>query len=124
MDKDFTGRSRSPDSLSKRIQELEDRQKLETAPAKRAQIPPNGLALAGRVTTELVAGLVVGTGIGWALDRWLNTTPFLMVVMFFLGAAAGMMNVWRALTGRSMAAGFFDESHHSDKQNDTNDRSG
>jgi ATP synthase protein I len=33
----------------------------------------------------------------------------LMVVMFFLGAAAGMMNVWRALTGRGMAAGFFDE---------------
>ena len=65
--------------------------------------------MAGRVTTELVAGVVVGAFIGWAFDSWLGTAPTFMVVMFFLGAAAGMMNVWRALTGRGMAAGFFDE---------------
>ena len=43
------------------------------------------------------------------LDKWLGTTPTLMVVFFFIGSAAGMMNVWRALTGRGMAAGFVDE---------------
>ena len=34
--------------------------------------------------------------IGWALDRWLGTAPFLMVVFLVLGAAAGIMNVFRA----------------------------
>ena len=59
---------------------------------------------AGRATTELVAGVVVGTFMGWALDNWLGTTPTLMVV-FFYRVAAGMLNAVRALTG-GMAAGF------------------
>ena len=96
-------------SLSMRIRQLEESRKPERHTHNRAALSSNGLAMAGRVTTELVAGLVVGTGIGWALDQWLDTSPGLMVVMVFLGAAAGMMNVWRALTGRGMAAGFFDE---------------
>ena len=37
-----------------------------------------------------------------------------MVVLFFIGSAAGMMNVWRALTGRGMAAGFVDEKSSED----------
>jgi ATP synthase protein I len=119
MDKSKPDRPTSKDSLSKRIQALESRQNKAKGPSPHAQLPTNGLALAGRVTTELLAGLIVGTGIGWALDQWLNTTPMMMVLMFFLGAAAGMMNVWRALTGRGMAAGFFKESHHKpDKRGD------
>ena len=94
--------------LSRRIAEFERRQH-EKSRHKRSKLPTGGTALAGRVTTELVAGVVVGTFIGWALDNWLGTTPTLMVVLFFIGSAAGMMNVWRALTGRSMAAGFVDE---------------
>ena len=34
------------------------------------------------------------------LDNWLDTTPLMMVVFLFLGAAAGMLNVYRAATGR------------------------
>ena len=94
--------------LSKRIAEFEIRQQ-EERQYRKAQLPTSGMALAGRVTTELVAGVVVGTFIGWALDKWLGTTPTLMVVFFFIGSAAGMMNVWRALTGRGMAAGFVNE---------------
>ena len=94
--------------LSKRIAEFEIRQQ-EERQHRKAQLPAGGMALAGRVTTELVAGVVVGTFIGWALDKWLGTTPTLMVVFFFIGSAAGMMNVWRALTGRGMAAGFVNE---------------
>ena len=94
--------------LSKRIAEFEIRQQ-EERQHRKAQLPTGGMALAGRVTTELVAGVVVGTFIGWALDKWLGTTPTLMVVFFFIGSAAGMMNVWRALTGRGMAAGFVNE---------------
>ena len=94
--------------LSKRIAEFELRRQEERW-QRRPKLPTSGMALAGRVTTELVAGVVVGTFIGWALDNWFGTTPTLMVVFFFFGSAAGMMNVWRALTGRGMAAGFVDE---------------
>ena len=94
--------------LSERIAEFESRQQEDRRPSK-AKLPAGVMALAGRVTTELVAGVVVGTFIGWAFDNWLGTTPTLMVVFFFLGSAAGTMNVWRALTGRGMAAGFVNE---------------
>ncbi len=43
-----------------------------------------------------VAGVAVGGFIGWALDRWLGSAPFLMVVFLVLGAAAGIVNVIRA----------------------------
>jgi len=57
----------------------------------------NGLGLAFRIGTELVAGIAVGAGIGYALDRWLGTGPWLMVAFFFMGSAAGILNVYRAM---------------------------
>ena len=107
--------------LSKRIAEFEIRQQ-EERQHRKAQLPTGGMALAGRVTTELVAGVVVGTFIGWALDNWLGTTPTLMVVFFFIGSAAGMMNVWRALTGRGMAAGFVNEKSSQANENKANEQ--
>ena len=119
------GQTRVAD-LSKRIAEFEIRQQ-EERQHRKAQLPTGGMALAGRATTELVAGVVVGTFIGWALDKWLGTSPTLMVVFFFIGSAAGMMNVWRALTGRGMAAGFVNEKslqadkNKADEQNNGRD---
>ena len=107
--------------LSKRIAEFEIRQQ-EERQHRKTQLPTDGMALAGRVTTELVAGVVVGTFIGWALDKWLGTTPTLMVVFFFIGSAAGMMNVWRALTGRGMAAGFVNEKSLQANENKANEQ--
>ena len=107
--------------LSKRIAEFEIRQQ-EEHQHRKTQLPTGGMALAGRVTTELVAGVVVGTFIGWALDKWLGTTPTLMVVFFFIGSAAGMMNVWRALTGRGMAAGFVNEKSLQANENKANEQ--
>lgn len=75
-----------------------------------AQMPVAGFALAGRVATELVAGIAVGTFLGWLIDRWLETTPIFMLILFFLGAAGGLMNIWRLLTGRGMSAGYFNEN--------------
>ncbi len=107
--------------LSKRIAEFEIRQH-EERQYRKNQLPTGGMALAGRVTTELVAGLVVGTFIGWALDKWLGTKPTFMVVFFFIGSAAGMMNVWRALTGRGMAAGFVNEKSLQANENKANEQ--
>ncbi len=53
-----------------------------------------GMAL--RITSELVVAVVVGTGIGWALDRWLGTMPLFLLVFFGLGTAAGINNVVRS----------------------------
>jgi len=56
---------------------------------------PSSLGVAFRVATELVVSLVFGVGVGWALDRGLGTTPWLMLVGLFLGMAAGILNVYR-----------------------------
>ena len=49
-----------------------------------------------KLGTELVAAVGVGTIIGFILDSWFGTKPWLIIVFFFLGAAAGMLNVIRA----------------------------
>jgi ATP synthase protein I len=69
-------------------------------------ISGSALSLALRIGTELVVAIVVATAIGWACDRWLGTRPWGMIVFFFLGVAAGMMNVWRAVAGMGMAVGY------------------
>jgi ATP synthase protein I len=66
----------------------------------------NALALGWRVGIELVGAIVVAVFIGCAIDRWLGTRPWGMVVLFFLGVAAGMLNVYRAVTGLGRAVGF------------------
>lgn len=65
-------------------------------------LPQGGLAFALRIAVELVSALAVGMGIGWAVDRWFGTRPWGLVVFFFLGAAAGMLNVYRAVSGSGM----------------------
>lgn len=64
------------------------------------------LGLAFRISLELVVAVIVGAGIGWALDRWLGTRPWGMIILFFLGVAAGLVNVYRAFTGMGMAVGY------------------
>lgn len=49
-----------------------------------------------RIGVDLVAGIAVGVFIGWLLDRWLGTSPWMLIAFFILGAAAGMTNVIRA----------------------------
>ena len=49
-----------------------------------------------KLGTELVAAVAVGTIIGFILDNWFGTKPWLIIIFFFLGAAAGMLNVIRA----------------------------
>jgi ATP synthase protein I len=56
----------------------------------------SGMALGMRLSAELLAGVLVGLGIGWALDRWLGTGPWLLLVFLLLGTAAGILNVIRA----------------------------
>jgi ATP synthase protein I len=63
-----------------------------------------GLGL--RIGVEFVVAVVVSTGLGWAIDRWLGTRPWGTIVLFFLGVGAGMMSVYRAVTGIKTAVGY------------------
>ncbi len=49
-----------------------------------------------KLGTELIAAVAVGTIIGFILDSWFDTKPWLIIIFFFLGASAGMLNVIRA----------------------------
>ncbi|MBV5335963.1 AtpZ/AtpI family protein, partial [bacterium] len=62
---------------------------------------PIGVAL--RIGTELLAAMVVGVGGGLLFDRWLGTAPWGLIAWFFLGAAAGVLNVYRAISGLGYA---------------------
>lgn len=98
-----------PDAL-KRLGERIDRARAEHAPRQPAAVDRSaqqqGLGLGVRIGIELVVAIGVATGLGWAIDRWLGTRPWGMIVLFFLGVAAGMLNVYRAVAGISAPVGY------------------
>ena len=88
-------------ALSARLQRLGDRLKdvsrhSENDPGPRAVADASAFARGFRLSTELVAGVLVGAGIGWLLDRWLGISPWGLIVFLLLGFAAGVLNVMRA----------------------------
>ena len=89
-------------ALSARFQRLGERlghvhpdRPSESSPGRRAISDPSGLARGFRLSTELVAGVLAGAGIGWVLDRWLGISPWGMIVFLLLGFTAGVLNVMR-----------------------------
>ena len=60
--------------------------------------PSPGAGVGARVGVELIAGVAVGALGGFWLDKWLDTAPWLFIVCFLLGAAGGMMNIYRFAT--------------------------
>jgi ATP synthase protein I len=87
------------DPESKSLQDLERRLREARGGGSRekpSEPPPSNIGIAFRMSTELVAAVVVGGGIGWALDKVFKTSPVLLIVMFCFGVAAGFRNVARA----------------------------
>lgn len=58
-----------------------------------------------KIGAELVASVLVGAGLGYFLDQWLDTKPLFLVVMIVLGFASALMNVYRILKGLDQAVG-------------------
>lgn len=56
-----------------------------------------GLSRGLRLGSEFIAAILVGTGIGYLLDLWLGTSPWLLLVMLMVGFAAGVMNITRTV---------------------------
>jgi ATP synthase protein I len=100
-DKDELKRQTDEAALSARLRSLGDRLRQNDAgrhPEKSASssADPSALARGFRLSTELVAGVLVGAFIGWLLDRWLGISPWGLIVFLLLGFAAGVLNVIRA----------------------------
>ena len=119
---DEADRPPSLDQLEKRIEAARERNRAHGRGAtdKDGEAGPgrsqaSGLALAWRIISELVAGVAVGVGIGWLLDRWLDTRPWLMVTFLFLGMAAGCYNVFRVAQGYEAAMGYRRPPNDEDK---------
>lgn len=56
----------------------------------------SAIALGLRLSTELIAGVLVGAAVGWGFDRLLSTSPFGLIVFLLLGFVAGVVNVVRS----------------------------
>lgn len=54
-----------------------------------------------RVLAELIGGMIGGALIGWVLDRFLGTSPWLLLVLLFLGIASAFRNIIRISNQRS-----------------------
>lgn len=89
-------------ALSERLRRLGERlehSKSSTPPdtsEPRPTTDASALARGLRLSTELVAGVVVGGLIGWFLDRWLGISPWGFIVFVLLGFTAGMLNLMRS----------------------------
>jgi ATP synthase protein I len=89
-------------ALTARLRRLDGRVRPppDAASEQSQSAPPaadaSAIARGFRLSSELVAGVLVGAAIGWALDHWLGISPWGMIVFLLLGFAAGVLNVMRA----------------------------
>lgn len=83
----------SQSSLEERLRAARDAETARTGTAPRK--PRTGYNQGSRVLTELIAGPAGGAIIGWLLDRWLGTSPWLLLVMLFLGFGVAIRNIYR-----------------------------
>ena len=85
----------------KDIKEISTRLKIAKKNIRREEqkkIGSNAASLgkALKISTELVASVVVGSTIGFLLDNWFDTKPLLVICFFFIGVAAGILNVFKS----------------------------
>ena len=85
-------------ALAERLQRLGASLEARTAAAEPKDSPGGkpGFAKAVKVASEFVAGVAVGVGIGWLVDRAAGTAPWGLIVFLLLGFAAGVLNVLRS----------------------------
>jgi ATP synthase protein I len=96
-------RRRSRD-LKAKIDRAKGQYAEHSAAAPRVGREMTGMGRGMRLGTEFIAAILVGAVAGYLLDRWLNTAPWLMLVMLLVGFAAGVLNVVRAAESMNRAS--------------------
>ena len=70
--------------------------KIKTGQTKEKNQQQSSIGTAFKLSTELVSAVAVGTIIGFILDNWFGTKPWLILIFFFVGIVAGILNVIRS----------------------------
>ena len=78
--------------LKDKINHIENKKINESTPKKE-----NSAGFGFKISTELVAALIVGVGMGLIVDNYLGTKPFGLIIFFILGAFAGFLNIYRVM---------------------------
>ena len=82
-----------------KLQKLKER--IDTAETTNSPPPKqkkqSGAGFGFKISTEIIAALVVGVGIGLIVDKYLGTKPFGLIIFFNFGAIAGFLNVYRVM---------------------------
>ena len=79
-------------NLKKKIDNLEEK----NTKFQKQKKPP-GAGFGFKISTEIVAALIVGVGIGLLVDNYFDTRPLGLIIFFILGAFAGFLNVYRVI---------------------------
>ena len=81
--------------LGERLGHVHPDRPSESSPGQPPAADPSAIARGFRLSTELVAAVLVGAAIGWLIDWGLGISPWGMIVFLLLGFAAGVLNVMR-----------------------------
>jgi ATP synthase protein I len=81
--------------LGEALSQKDAGERLERDAAGRRRESANGMAYAVKVSSEFIAGVVVGAVIGWLVDKLAGTSPWGLIVFLLLGFCAGVLNVLR-----------------------------
>lgn len=92
------------DDLARRLKSV-DRPPAEGVALREGARPAGNASSGMRIVTELLAGVLGGLLLGWFLDRWLETSPWLLVTFLCLGTAAAFRNVWKLASRPSQGGG-------------------
>lgn len=94
------------DDLAARIAAArhDQREEAEEASNRDRGYSSTNLGRAVRLGSEFIAAILVGAGIGYLLDLWLGTGPWIMLVMLLVGFAAGILNVTRTVAQMNRAS--------------------
>ncbi len=85
-------KNKNLEELNKKINSLQDNQNPTSKKNKQ-----NGAGFGFKISTEIIAALVVGVGIGLIVDNYFNTKPIGLIIFFIFGALAGFLNVYRVM---------------------------
>jgi ATP synthase protein I len=97
------GKILTSDELESRRRSLEAKlaskgagQKASSKDGDKGTETASGVAQAMKLSSEFIAGVLVGAGLGWLADRFLGTSPWGLIILLLLGFCAGTLNILRS----------------------------